>query len=98
MVCACIMCKCVCECTVWYMLMYVQVCASIIMCMCGCGRAGVCACMCGMGPYSMIHRKNKPESSGKFLWEHVGKEGGAEKLKGTSKATFLYSFWVETFN
>lgn len=43
----------------------------------------------------MMHRKKKPETSGKFLWVCVNKEKDGEKWKGTSKATFLYSFWVE---
>lgn len=30
--------------------------------------------MCMIGTYSVMHRKNKPETSGKFLWKCVNKE------------------------
>lgn len=81
-----------CVSALWGVSIYVQVCTSMNTYVCGFVCAGVCACMCVIGPYSMMHRKNKPESNVKFLWEHVG---GSRKWKGTLKATLLYSFWVE---
>ena len=43
--------------------------------MCSHVCAGVSARMCVMATYSMMHRKNKPETSGKVLWECVKKRG-----------------------
>ena len=75
--------------------MCVPVCVSVDMYMCSHLCAGVCAYMCVIGTYSMMHRKNKAETSGKFLWACVNKEEDGGKWKRTSKATLLYSFWVE---
>ena len=50
--------------------------------MCSHVCAGVSARMCVMATYSMMHRKNKPETSGKVLWECVKKEEDGGEWKG----------------